>query len=96
LPCDPTLDALACSVLVHDHEKRRRGWQPGSLGGHVVTQNGPHRSRQGHRHLVATLTHDPSKPEVRGNISYVQRHHFAATKPSIGHEGKDRALPETT
>jgi len=25
LPCDSTLDALAHSVLVHDHEERRRG-----------------------------------------------------------------------
>ena len=69
---------------------------PGSLGGHVVTQDGSGRSRQGHRHLVTTLAHDPSKPEVRGHISYVQRRHFTASKPSIGHGGKNRALPETT
>jgi hypothetical protein len=96
LPGDPALDALTHSVLVRDHEERRRGWLPGSLGGHVIAQDGTGRSRQGHRHLVTTLTHDPAKPEVMGNISYVQRRHFTAPKPSIGHEGEDRALPETT
>jgi hypothetical protein len=93
---DPTLDALAGSVLVRNHKERCRGWQPGSLGGHIITQDGSSRSRQGHRHLVTTLAHDPSKPEVRGDISYVQRRHFTATKPAIGHGGEDRALPETT
>jgi len=45
---------------------------------------------------VTALAHDPSKPEVRGNISYVQRRHFTATKTSISHEDEDRAFPETT
>jgi hypothetical protein len=45
---------------------------------------------------MTTFAHDPSKPEVRGDIAYVQRRHFTASKPSIGHGGKNRALPETT
>ncbi len=89
---DPTLDALTGSVLVRHHKERRRGWQPGSLGGHVVAQDGSSGSRQGHRHLVTTLAHDPSKPEVRGDISDVQRRPFTKTKPAIGHGGKDRGL----
>ena len=75
--------------------RRSMRCQPGSLGGHVVRQDGSGWSRQGHRHLVTTFTHDPTKPEVGSNISYVQRSHFTASKPSIGHEGEDRALPET-
>ena len=92
---DPALDPLVHPVLVRDHEERRRGWQPGPLGDQVVAQDGARRRRPGHRCLVTALTHDPSKPEVGGDISYVQRRHFPATKPSIGHEGKNRTLPET-
>jgi hypothetical protein len=44
---------------------------------------------------VTTLAHDPPRPEVRGDITHVQRRHVTATKASIGHEGEDRALPET-
>src|SRR6266704_4563001 len=84
---DPALDALTRSVLVRDHEERRRGWQPGSLGGQVVAQDGARRRRQGDRYLVTALAHDPSKPEVRGDVTHVQRRHLPAPKPSIGHEG---------
>jgi hypothetical protein len=51
-----------------------------SLGSHVLAENGPRRRRQGHRHLVTPLAHDPTKPEVRGHIPYVQRRHLTATK----------------
>src|SRR6266571_5544974 len=93
---DPALDALTDSVLVRDHEERRRGWQPGSLGSHVVAEDGARRRRQGHGHLVTALADDPTKPEVRGNVPYVQRCYLTATKPSVGHEGEDGALPEIT
>src|SRR3989442_11342515 len=91
---NPALNALTHSVLVRDHEERCRGWQPGSLGGDVVVQNGARPRRQGHRHLVTALAHDPSKPEVMSDITYVQCRYFPATKPSQGHEGENRALPE--
>src|SRR5713101_4060214 len=84
---DSALDALAHAVLVRDHKERRRGWLPGSFGGQVVAQDGARRGRQGHRHLVTALAHDPTKPEVMSDITYVQRRHLTATKPSIGHEG---------
>src|SRR5882724_1326250 len=84
---DPTLDALTHSVLVRDDEERRRGWQPGSLGGHIVAQNGARPRRQGHWHLVTALAYDPTKPEVRSDITYIQCRYFPATKPSISHEG---------
>src|SRR5713101_3128112 len=93
---DPALDAQAHAVLVRDHEERRRGWQPGSLGGQVVAQDGARPRRQGHWHLVTTLAHDPTKPEVRGNVTYVQRCYLTATKPSIGHESEHGTLPEAT
>ena len=52
--------------------------------------------RQSHWHFVTTLAHDPTKPEVGSDITYIQCRYFRATKPSIGHEGEDGALPETT
>src|SRR5882672_1156351 len=78
---DPALDALAHSVLVRDHEERRRGWQPGSLGDQVVAQDRARRLWQGHRCLVTALAHDPPKPEVWGDITHVQRRHLAASPP---------------
>src|SRR5262249_3557443 len=93
---DLTLEALAGSGLVRHHKERRRRRRAGSLDGHVLTQDGAGRSRQGDRHLVTTLAHDPSKPEVRGNISDIERCHFPATKPAKGHEGKDPGFAEST
>src|SRR5258705_13145867 len=90
---DPALDALTNSVLVRDHEERRRGWQPGSLGGDVVAQNGAPPCRQGHGHLVTALAHDPTESEVRGDITHVKPCHLTAPKPSMGHEEADGALP---
>src|SRR5258705_13201346 len=78
LPGDPALDALTHSVLVRDHEERRRGWLPGSLASQVLAEDGARRRRQGHRRLVTTLAHDPTKPEVRGNVTHVQRCHLTA------------------
>ena len=81
---DPALDALTHAVLVRDHKERRRGWQPGSLGGQVVAQDSARWRRQGDRYLVTAFAHDPSKPEVRGDITYVQRRYLTATQTRDG------------
>jgi len=90
----PTLDGLTSFVRVRDHEEWSRTGRVRSLGRHVVAKDHARPRRQGYRNLVPTFADDPTKSEVRGDITHIQRCNFTATKPSAGHEGEDCALSE--
>src|SRR5215813_667671 len=91
---NPTLDGLTNFVRVYDHEEWSRTCRVRSLSRHVVAEDHARPRRQGDRSLVPTFADDPTKPELRSDITHIQRCDFTATKPSAGHEGEDRALPE--
>src|SRR4030095_11873534 len=64
----------------------------GPLANDILRQDAACHHRQRHRRLVATLSANPTQPEVRRDITDIERDDLRAPEPSEAHEGDERPI----